>query len=134
MLCTFSLTRPFVDHDDPPLPKINIDALLRAHQPSTSNTIADATTISVEVMIISGNNAIAISQDPEIFYDAEVLAVIHRSKSKSTGLVSTAVWGWFGKNSQVSELERSKLEELSKRYGTTLVSCFKNKNCVSMLE
>lgn len=63
--------------------------------------------------------------------------MIHRSKSKSSGLVSTDIWGWFGKNMNSTtnrsqnlrevngnELERRKLEELAKRYGTSLVNHF----------
>lgn len=128
-----------------PLPKLNIDALLKeasSSYTSVSNKHIDASTISVEVLVISGSNATVIplqkqhqEQAVTVFYDAEILAVIHRSKSKSSGLVSTAVWGWFGKNMNTNtnrsqdsrelngnELERRKLEELAKRYGTSLVS------------
>ncbi|KAJ4001525.1 hypothetical protein F5050DRAFT_1796489 [Lentinula boryana] len=72
-------------------------------------------------MVISGNNATVLSRETNVFHDAEVLAIVHRSKSKSSGLVSTVVWGWFGKNCAASDLEQRKLEELSKRYGTTVI-------------
>ncbi|KAF9263290.1 hypothetical protein L218DRAFT_973111 [Marasmius fiardii PR-910] len=73
-------------------------------------------------MSIKGNTSTTLSQDADVFYDTEVLAIVHRSKSKSSGLVSTAVWGWFGKSSQAGEREQQKLEELAKRYGTTMIS------------
>ncbi|KAJ3934002.1 MAG: hypothetical protein NXY57DRAFT_1047546 [Lentinula lateritia] len=72
-------------------------------------------------MIISGNNAAVLSRETDIFYDAEVVAIVHRSKSKSNGLVSTTIWGWLGKNCEAGDLEQNKLEELSKRYGTNVI-------------
>ncbi|KAJ3883602.1 hypothetical protein F5051DRAFT_391138 [Lentinula edodes] len=107
-----------INHDDPPLPSIDIDALLKSHQLSESNS--DLATVSVEVMIISGNAAV-LSRETNIFYDAEVVAIVHRSKSKSSGLVSTTIWGWLGKNCEAGDLEQNKLEELSKRYGTNVI-------------
>ncbi|KAJ3989957.1 hypothetical protein F5890DRAFT_977989 [Lentinula detonsa] len=109
-----------INHDDPRLPDIDIESLLKTHQRSKSN--ADLATVSVEVMVISGNNATVLSRETNVFHDAEVLAIVHRSKSKSSGLVSTVVWGWFGKNCAASDLEQRKLEELSKRYGTTVIT------------
>ncbi|KAJ3852177.1 hypothetical protein EV368DRAFT_82784 [Lentinula lateritia] len=108
-----------INHDDPPLPNIDIDALLKSHQPSESNT--NLATVSVEVIVISGNNATVLSRETDIFYDAEVLAIVHRSKSKSSGLVSTTIWGWLGKNCEPGDPEQNKLEELSKRYGTNVI-------------
>ncbi|GAW05454.1 gelsolin repeat [Lentinula edodes] len=108
-----------INHDDPPLPSIDIDVLLKSHQLCESNS--DLATVSVEVMIISGNNAAVLSRETDIFYDAEVLAIVHRSKSKSSGLVSTTIWGWLGKNCEAGDLEQNKLEELSKRYGTNVI-------------
>ncbi|KAF9066151.1 hypothetical protein BDP27DRAFT_1331038 [Rhodocollybia butyracea] len=109
-----------ISHDDPPLPNINIDALLKSHLPSSSRT--DLITVSVEVITIFGNSATILSRDIDVFYDEEVLAIVHRSKSKTSGLVSTTVHAWFGKNSKVGEIEQGKLEELSKRYRTPLIT------------
>ncbi|KAJ3844708.1 hypothetical protein F5878DRAFT_63651 [Lentinula raphanica] len=109
-----------IDHEDTPLPEINIDSLLASHQRSKSNT--DLTAVSVEVMVITGNNATAISKETDVFYDVEVVAIVHRTKSKSSGLVSTAVWGWFGKHCEATDVEQRKLEELAKRYGTTVIT------------
>lgn len=69
-----------------------------------------------------GNTATVIPRDTNVFYDTEVLGIIHRSKAISSGLVSTAVWVWRGKRSQAGEREERKLQELAKRYGTVLVS------------
>jgi hypothetical protein len=79
-------------------------------------------TVSVDVMVINGNTATTLTRDTNIFYDTEVLAIIHRSKSKSSGLVATAVYAWWGKRRQVNEREQRKLQDLAKRYGTALVS------------
>lgn len=73
-------------------------------------------------MIITGNTTIPLFQEQSIFYDTEILAIIHRSKSLESGLVSTMVWIWQGKHSTLGEKEEHKLQELAKRYGTTPVS------------
>jgi hypothetical protein len=81
----------------------------------------DAMTVSVEVMVITSSTATTLMRDTAIFYDSEVLAIIHRSKSKSSGLVTTSVFGWWGRRKQVNEKEQRKLQDLAKRYGTVLV-------------
>ncbi|KAL1673762.1 hypothetical protein EV122DRAFT_221985 [Schizophyllum commune] len=108
-----------VDINDGPLPKINAQALLqRAPRPDKK----DKQTISVEVLQISGNNATAVPDaSANIFYDNEVLAIIHRHKSKKSGLVDTTVWGWKGAKSELSEREERKLGELAKRYHTGII-------------
>ncbi|KAI5828968.1 hypothetical protein K523DRAFT_243224 [Schizophyllum commune Tattone D] len=108
-----------VDINDGPLPKINAQALLqRAPRPDKK----DKQTISVEVLQISGNNATAVPDaSANIFYDNEVLAIIHRHKSKKSGLVDTTVWGWKGAKSELSEREERKLGELAKRYHTDII-------------
>ncbi|PCH43910.1 hypothetical protein WOLCODRAFT_138664 [Wolfiporia cocos MD-104 SS10] len=109
-----------IDEVGQPLPEVDIPALLQAERP-TSGPDADVQTISVEVMSVVGNSATAINQNTHIFYDSETLAVIHRAKSRSTGLASTKVWAWRGKNGKIGEREEKKLHELARRYGTTLV-------------
>jgi hypothetical protein len=104
-----------------PLPKVNVPALLADTLPKFQPN-PDMRDISLDVMTINGSAASSIARDPNIFYDAEVLAVIHRAKSKSSGLVETKVWGWLGKQSQLGEKEEKKLNELAKRYNTPLVS------------
>jgi hypothetical protein len=83
---------------------------------------SDITTISTEVMIVTGGNATVMAKDVHILYDTEIIAVIQRNKSKSKGLVMTYVWGWVGKNASFGDKEDKKLHELAKRYGTSLVS------------
>ncbi|KAJ2916753.1 hypothetical protein MD484_g3671, partial [Candolleomyces efflorescens] len=107
-------------HDDAPLPRINLSVMLRP-TPRASPIPIDAKPISVEVISIVGSNGATVTQDETTFYDSETLAIIHRCKSASNGLVDTFVWGWLGKHSQFGEVEEKKLHELSRRYGTTPV-------------
>ncbi|KAI0675065.1 hypothetical protein C8Q78DRAFT_965332 [Trametes maxima] len=107
-------------HADGPLPHVNVEALYNAPRP-VHTTDPDLTTISVDVLSIAGNTASAISRDTSVFYDAEFLAVVHRAKVRSSGLVQTKVWGWHGRNAHVGEQETQKLQELARRYGTTPV-------------
>lgn len=101
---------------------MDVDALINSKD-SAGITNADVQPISVEVMSIVGTNASVVS-DSSIFYDTEVLAVVHRFKTKSSGLVGTKVWSWSGKHSKPGEKEERKLQELARRYNTTLVTIF----------
>ena len=83
-------------------------------------------TVSVEVLCVEGNATSEVPKGPDnvfIFYDEETLAVVHRAKSRSSGLVATKVWCWRGKKAEAGETEDKKLEELAKRYGTALLKC-----------
>lgn len=110
----------YADHVDEPLPRVDVRSLENS-QTRPISLDANVQTISVDVMAITGNTASAISRDTNVFYDTELLAIIHRSKSKSSGLVSTSVWNWQGRQCQLGEREQRKLQELAKRYGSTLV-------------
>jgi hypothetical protein len=81
--------------------------------------------ISVDIMAITGSTASTITRHSNVFFDSEALAVVHRSKSRSSGLVSTQIWGWRGRRSRVTDREDRKLQDLAKRYGTNLVSSMK---------
>ncbi|KIM40211.1 hypothetical protein M413DRAFT_446377 [Hebeloma cylindrosporum] len=99
-------------------PEVNISKLLNSpvkpfEQPP------DILTISVEVLAITGTTATPLSRNLDIFYDSEILAIVHRTKSKSTGLASTTVWCWLGRRSLLGDREERKIHELSKRYGTS---------------
>ena len=50
------------------------------------------------------------------------MAIIHRFKAKSSGLVNMKVWAWRGSKAQSGEREEKKLQELARRYNTPLVS------------
>lgn len=113
--------RSYLVHADEPLPRVDVDALYRAPRPSYASD-PDVNTISVDVLAITGNTASALTKDSSIFYDAEVLAVIHRAKVRSSGLVQTKVWGWHGRRAQVGEREAQKLQELARRYGASPVN------------
>ncbi|CAL1707916.1 unnamed protein product [Somion occarium] len=109
-----------IEHTDEPLPAVDVGTLL-----DTSDDVykpdPDVNTISVEVMSIVGNTANVVNKDPSIFYDSEVLVVIHRSKAKSSGLVTTKVWSWIGNKAHVGEKEERKMQELARRYNTTRI-------------
>ncbi|KAI5123911.1 hypothetical protein M0805_005727 [Coniferiporia weirii] len=109
------------------LPVINAaklwDAHLRAYGPD-----ADMHTVSVDVLCVDGASAVEITRDTGgsgafVFYDSEVLAVVHRAKSRASGLVATKVWAWQGRRCAAGEQEEKKVLELAKRYGTTVVTC-----------
>ncbi|KAI0320894.1 hypothetical protein OF83DRAFT_1168897 [Amylostereum chailletii] len=109
-----------IQHVDPPLPAIDIDAIINI--PSfTLSPESDIQTISVDVMVITGATAVTLAQNTDIFYENEVLAVVHRFKSKSNGLVTTKVWGWRGKQSTAGDLEQQKLSGMARRYGSPLI-------------
>lgn len=76
----------------------------------------------MEVLAITGNATTPITADIHIFYDVEVRAIVHRFKSKASGLVTTRVFGWRGRQAEVGAAEAKKLGELATRYGTALVS------------
>ncbi|KAF9024846.1 hypothetical protein BDZ89DRAFT_1162052 [Hymenopellis radicata] len=107
-----------LDFPEEPLP--HPDVSLLATNPSTYVSDPSIRTISVDVMSISGNAATAV-QESAVFYDSEIIVIIHRKKSTSSGLVSTTVWAWQGKNSRLDEGEKSKLTEIASRYGTSYI-------------
>lgn len=111
-----------IDNPPEPFPEVDVDALLRAN-PVLGSYLPDANTqtVSVDVMSIVGASATAVVKDTNVFYDHEILAVIHRFKVKTAGLMETRVWGWLGKNSSAGERELKALADLAKRYGTKLV-------------
>ncbi|KAK0485856.1 hypothetical protein IW261DRAFT_1329900 [Armillaria novae-zelandiae] len=108
-----------LDFTDEPLPHVDIDRLVS--KSSTIRQDRSISTISVDVLTLSGSSATIVTQDPLVFYDTEVLVIVHRSKSKSSGLASTTVWAWQGKASQFKEKEEQKLKELASRYGSNYI-------------
>ena len=113
------------DAVEEPLPPIDA-AKIWGLSPPTFKPDPDLRTVSVEVLLLEGNSLSEIAKDRDsiyVFYDAEVLAVVHRAKSRSTGLVTTKVWSWHGTKSDAGEKEEKKLQELAKRYGTELKKC-----------
>ncbi|KAI0266864.1 hypothetical protein BC834DRAFT_873918 [Gloeopeniophorella convolvens] len=109
-----------IPSQDKPLPRVNVNELLlppAKYQPSP-----DITSISVDVMSIAGATATGVKGNTSVFYDSEVLAIVHRFKTKSTGLVETKLWGWQGRRSQIDEREERKLKDMGRHYGTKLCS------------
>ncbi|PVG02391.1 hypothetical protein CPB86DRAFT_725416 [Serendipita vermifera] len=125
------VTIPF---EDQPVPSFSLSRLL-ASVPATPK-FAPGSVISVETFSVSGSSAIAIKDNMHIFYDAEAIAIVYRGKNKTTGLVSTTVWGWIGSNCEHTEKEETKLGEIATRFNTTLVKIKQGKEpfeCVQLL-
>ncbi|KAN0105279.1 hypothetical protein V8E52_011193 [Russula decolorans] len=107
-----------IPYNDEPLPRVDLDKLLlpsSVYQPNT-----DFTTISVDVMSVTGAAATSLKNDTDVFYDSEILAIVRRVKLKSSGLVETSLWGWQGRRSQIGEREQRKLKDMGRHYGTKL--------------
>ena len=85
------------------------------YQPSS-----DVTTVSVDVMSVTGATATSVKGDTSVFYESEILAIVLRAKATSSGLVETALWAWQGRGSQVGECEQRKLKDMARHYGTEL--------------
>jgi len=118
-----------MDEDLPPLDYVGLwEARLPAY---VSND--DLRTISVEVLSISGNSATTLTTDAHIFYEAETVAVIHRAKSKSSGLVVTKVWNWRGRKRDKDDGSERKLQELAKRFNTDIEICEQNREPQELL-
>ncbi|CAA7259079.1 unnamed protein product [Cyclocybe aegerita] len=101
-----------------PLPPIDVVQVLKSRPKPTSQP-PDLQTISVDVLAIVANSATPLSRHLGVFYESEILAIIHRVKSKASGLASTSVWCWLGRQTRLAEREERKLYEVAKRYGTT---------------
>lgn len=95
--------------------------LLKVDRPTEFVPNPDLRTVSVEVMSVVHTNAVPVQRDTNVFYDAEVLVVVYRAKSRESGLVETKVWCWQGKKCHFGDKEEKKVGELSRRYGTSAV-------------
>ena len=107
-----------LEHDGP-IVSFNLTALL-ASRPAAPK--ASQGTISVECLAISGSTHTLIDSEPHIFYDGDIVTVVHRSKGKASDLATTTVWEWEGLHSQCSEKEETKLNELASQFGTKLIN------------
>lgn len=121
-----------INHQDESLPEVDIASLARP-QFHTLSLPPDTQTISVDVIVIKGATASTLSQNLDIFYDTETLAVVNRTKSKSTSLASTTVWAWIGKRSHWGEKEEKKLQELAKHYGTSPSLVYQNSEPIELV-
>jgi hypothetical protein len=120
-----------LEHDDGPIGSFNLTALL-ASRPAAPK--ASQGTISVESFAISGSTSTLIDSEPNIFYNGDIVAVVHRAKGKASDLVTTTVWGWEGRHSQCTEKEKKKLNELASRFGTKLISAPQGKEPFEMAQ
>ncbi|TDL26172.1 hypothetical protein BD410DRAFT_784226 [Rickenella mellea] len=115
-------TETYIDHDDKPLPSFDIKTICD-NEPTNFAPNPDLHTVSVEVINVVGSAATTISDNAHIFYDGEILAIVHRAKSRSLGLVTTNVWSWRGLKSQAGVQEERRLQELAKRFNSNLQTC-----------
>ncbi|KAG1751537.1 uncharacterized protein EDB91DRAFT_611942 [Suillus paluster] len=120
------LTVVHIEHANEPLPKVDVDALLK-FVPPTFSADPNVHTISVDILSINNGTAIPILRDTHIFHDTEALAIVHRVKSRDNGLVSTKVWCWHGKQCRFGEREEKKADELARRYGSALETVFQRR-------
>ena len=107
---------------DEPVPSINASKIWSASPPKFTPD-SDLHTVSVEVLNIVGGTSVEISKGVDnvyVFYDMEVLAIVHRAKSRSSGLVATKVMAWKGRKGSIGEKEEKKLGELAKTKGEHL--------------
>ncbi|EJD03235.1 uncharacterized protein FOMMEDRAFT_156622 [Fomitiporia mediterranea MF3/22] len=114
-----------IDVVDEPIPAINIAKIWDASPPRFVPD-PDVHTVSVEVLNVEGGSATEVTKGTDsvfVFYDTETIAIVHRAKSRSSGLVTSKVWAWSGRKAQVGELEERKMQDLAKRYGTSLMRC-----------
>jgi hypothetical protein len=93
---------------------------LLASVPATPK-LAPGTAISVETFTVSGSASTAIKENMDVFYDGEIVAIVYRGKSKTTGLVATIVWAWIGSKAILGEKETAKLQDMASRFNTSLV-------------
>jgi hypothetical protein len=107
-----------IPHHDELLPRVDFDVFLAP--PIEYLPCSDTASISVDVMSVTGATAIGVKGDKGVFYDSEVLAIVHRFKTKSTGLVETSLWSWQGRRSQIGDREERKLRDMARHYGTKL--------------
>ncbi|KAH9061391.1 hypothetical protein EDB87DRAFT_1611575 [Lactarius vividus] len=107
-----------IPHYDEGLPCVALDGFFAP--PIVCLPCLDTASISVDVMSVTGTVAIGVKGDTGVFYDSEVLAIVHRFKTKTTGLVETSLWSWQGRRSQISEREERKLRDMARHYGTRL--------------
>lgn len=112
-----------IDHVNESLPNVNVDALLKI-VPSTFSADPKIHTISVETLSINNGTTVPVLRDSHIFYDTEVLVIVRRAKARDSGLVSTKVWCWHGKQCRFGEREEKKTDELARRYGSSLETVF----------
>ena len=107
-------------HQDEPLPHVELDKVFVAqveYRPSPEKV----TSISVDVMSVRGATSAGVKgSDMNVFYDSELMAIVHRYKTKSTGLVETTLWSWQGRRSPMGEREERKLTDMARHYGTKL--------------
>lgn len=113
--CTYSV----IDFSDGIPPAFNLQAILK-ETPFVPDSLSQ--TISVDILVISGDTSTAVTEEPNVFYETDVVGIIHRSKEEAGELVSNRVWIWRGRNAIFGEKEERKARDLAERYGTTAVS------------
>ncbi|KZV97745.1 hypothetical protein EXIGLDRAFT_729858 [Exidia glandulosa HHB12029] len=120
-----------LDHDDGLLPPFNLNAI---HASATTFQPDESIQpLSVEVFIISGSTSTPARKPEHVFYETETIAVVYRAKDQKSGLVSSKVWAWRGREAAAGEREEQKLAELAKRFGTGLIDCPQGSESLELL-
>lgn len=115
---------PQLEHSDKRLPKLDVVGLLsNAASPPPLSFNPSFKPISTDVLSIRGRAASPITTQPHVFYDTELRAIVYRSKDMSSGLASTTIWTWRGKNAKVGDDEGWKIRDLESRFGTKVIPC-----------
>lgn len=122
--------------DETLLPRVNVQRILSRTLPPTSayKELSASTSLSTEIFVVdsltgattllpslSSSSSSSSNPFPNIFYDSESLAIIHRYKSLPSGLVSTRLWMWIGTGTGSGDRRGKvgeKMEEFEQRFNT----------------
>lgn len=108
-----------VEYTDVPVPRFNLSGLLASVPPPLK--VIPGSTISIDTYLISGSSSTVVNEDRHILYDADIVAIVHRGKPRTGGLVTTTVWAWVGCQANLTSKENAKLQEMASRFNTSLV-------------
>ncbi|KAG9094921.1 hypothetical protein FRC06_010332 [Ceratobasidium sp. 370] len=122
-----------VDQTMAPIPPFNLQQVLNAN-PYIFAFPSNLRRISTDVFTLSNGQAALVSASPCIVYESELVAVVQRVKNERNGLVQNKVWGWQGKRAEPGAKEETKLGELAKQYGTTVVMCVQGEESEELVD
>lgn len=94
-----------------PVPSFDLSAF---SQPLSLSLGIKGTPISTEIISLTASSTKPLSKDADVFYDMEVIAIVHRHKD--SGLANTTCFAWHGRNAVSTETVAQRLEALASRY------------------
>lgn len=104
-----------------PIPPFNLQQVINLN-PYNFKFPSGLKRISIDVFTVSGGQAMVVPNSPCLVYESELIAVVQRVRNEGNGLISNKVWGWYGRKAQLGAKDETKLAELAKQYGTSVVS------------